>query len=424
MKKSPISNMRGDLMKTNIKLVKHTFIDGDFSMEVGVSEEERTIYMSQKEMVKIFEISQGTISKFIKEIHQSQMGQYSSDMQIVNMIFQNRTSFYSLETIKEIGQKYNPDRLEKLENWLYDLFPENDIDIIDGDYEIVRYNQDNLNIPVRIDKTTNSLWMTQNEIADLFETTRQDISHHIQNLFEDKEIETEGMRKYYLHMLSNGRRYETTIYSIDVILIIGYRVRTRNAINFRRWANEALKNYLSLNYYAATGKNVNHLEEANIRLANRIESHEERIDKIEQEIDSLKPKYTIFYRNESFNAYMFLSMIMANADKEIFIIDPYADKFILSVMSAVKDNIKIFIVLDKLDSIDETQKEIFHRSHPNTNITLIKSVNEHDRYIFIDSKYGYDLGQSFNTLGYYNTVINKIDDAAFVKTIIKKYKDE
>ena len=76
------------MLKNNLKT--YTFIDGDFSMEISVSEEERTIYMSQKEMVKIFEISQGTISKFIKEIYQSQMGQYSSDIQIVNMIFQNR----------------------------------------------------------------------------------------------------------------------------------------------------------------------------------------------------------------------------------------------------------------------------------------------------------------------------------------------
>ena len=67
MKKSPISNMRGDFMSTNIKLIKHTFIDGDFSMEINVSEEERTIYMSQKEMVKIFEISQGTISNLLKK---------------------------------------------------------------------------------------------------------------------------------------------------------------------------------------------------------------------------------------------------------------------------------------------------------------------------------------------------------------------
>ena len=232
------------MLKNNLKT--YTFIDGDFSMEINVSEEERTIYMSQKEISKFLNISKWIVSRSVAKINDFQMGQVAENVPNVQLSVPRVAKLFDLEIIKEIGQKYNPERLEKLENWLYDLFPENDIDIIDGDYEIVRYNQDNLNIPVRIDKATNSLWMTQNEIADLFETTRQDISHHIQNLFEDKELENEGMRKYYLHMLSHGRKYETAIYSIDVVLIIGYRVRTKNAINFRRWANDVLKSYLSL----------------------------------------------------------------------------------------------------------------------------------------------------------------------------------
>ena len=407
-------------MKPNVNLVKHTFIDGDFSMDINVSEEERTIYMSQKEMVKIFEISQGTISKFIKEIYQSQMGQYSSDMQIVNMIFQDRTSFYSLEIIKEIGQKYNPERLEKLENWLDDLLSDNNLDIIDGGYEIVRYNQDNFSIPVRIDRATNSMWMTQKEISDLFETTIQNVGQHISNIFEEKELEINSVVKKNFITALDGKMYETSIYNIDMILSVGYRIKTSKARAFRLWSNEILKRNIDAHFDYAI---------SNYRLANRdldsfIADNQElrtRVAKLEESFAELKPTTWFFNKDHAYNAYITLSIFVSFAHSEVFIIDPYLDRFTFSLLDQARDNISIILVGSNKSNYSDVELELLRRNK--RKIEIIKDNDAHGRYVFVDRRYGYVLDQSPNSIFYYDFGITSIDDITAIKQIIHKYKN-
>ena len=393
------------------ELVKHTFIDGDFSMEINVSEEERTIYMNQTEIGLLLGVNQATISRNIKKMDISKWDSYAENATICIEVATGATNYYSLGIVKEIGQKYNPERIEKLENWLSDLLSENELEIIDNEYEIVRYNQDNLNIPVRLDKSTNSLWMTQKEMADLYDTSRQDIAHHIQNLLDDQEIEYEGMCKYYLPMLVNGRRYKTTIYSIDVILIVGYRVRTQKAINFRKWASGIIKEHLYSSYF---GKSDNYLPAFSLETNSRLATIEERIDRLES-------KNIVHFRNVSFDAYLFLTFQFSTARKEIFIIDVYADEFLISALKAVQDGVKVIIVAGKNCRITKEEIEIYHRSHPNVEVTIMEEIDEHDRHVFIDRKTGFMLGSSINTLGYYDSHIIEINDNKYIKEIIEKY---
>ena len=191
-------------MPDNI-LKPYTFIDGDFSMEINVSEEEKTIYMSQKEISKFLNVNKGTISRNIKKIDFSKWDTVAENAKICIESATGATDYYNLEIIKEIGQKYNPERLEKLETWLYELLPESELEIIDSNYEIVRYNQDNLDVPVRLDKTTNSLWMTQKEMSNLFETTIQNVGQHISNVFEEKELEISSVVKKNFITASDGK---------------------------------------------------------------------------------------------------------------------------------------------------------------------------------------------------------------------------
>ena len=85
------------------------------------------------------------------------------------------------------------------------MLPESELEIIDSNYEIVRYNQDNLDVPVRLDKTTNSLWMTQKEMSNLFETTIQNVGQHISNVFEEKELEISSVVKKNFITASDGK---------------------------------------------------------------------------------------------------------------------------------------------------------------------------------------------------------------------------
>ena len=89
-----------------------------------------------------------------------------------------------------------------------------------------------------------SVWMNQNQIAELFDTSKQSISYHIINILEDNELDENSVVKNYLTTASDGKNYEVTFYSLDMILAIGFRVRSKRGIQFRQWANRNLKEYM------------------------------------------------------------------------------------------------------------------------------------------------------------------------------------
>ena len=89
-----------------------------------------------------------------------------------------------------------------------------------------------------------SVWMNQNQIAELFDTSKQSISYHIINILEDNELDENSVVKNYLTTASDGKSYEVTFYSLDMILAIGFRVRSKRGTQFRQWANRNLKEYM------------------------------------------------------------------------------------------------------------------------------------------------------------------------------------
>ena len=397
----------------------YAFIDGDLSMDVYVSIEQRNVYMKQTEIAKLLNVNQGTISRTINKINETQMGQVAEFQHFCIRSGRHNVNYYGLKIIKEIGAKYNQDIVKKLEDWLEQIIVENTQEVVDDNFEIVRYNQDNLDMLVRYDKENNLPWMTQKEISMLYGTDVSTISRHINDILQDDELQNNSVVANYAITGMDGKTYNTKLYHYDMILAIGYRTRTAKAISFRNWATSIIKKYIK-DVIPKESSNINYLVETNSHIVKTIDNHSDRLDKLEKAVESLKPKYMVYYRNQSFGAYLFLSAVIATACKEIFIIDPYADRFTLSILDVVGDNIKIFIVLDKPEHIDEEQQEIFSRAHLNTNITLMKNNDEHDRFIFIDRQYGFEIGQSINTLGYYEVNINKINDKQFIKDKINK----
>ena len=406
------------MLKNNLKT--YTFIDGDFSMDIKVSEEERTVYMSQNKVAILLEISGGTVSKYIKKLANSKWDSVSEMEQNSNKTFPSVSTELEFETIKEIGQKYNPERLEKLENWLDDLFPENDIDIVDGDYEIVRYNQDNLNVPIRIERATNSMWMTQKEIADLFETTIQNVGQHISNIFEEKELENMSVVKKNFITASDGKTYETSIYNIDMILSIGYRIKTSKARAFRLWSNEILKRNIDAHFdYAINGYPLLNRDLASIVADNQ--DLRARVNKLEESFAELKPTTWFFNKDHAYNAYITLSIFISFAHNEVFVIDPYLDRFTFSLLDQARSDVNIVLVGSSKGNFSNEELELLERG--NRKIEVIKDNDVHGRYIFVDRRYGYMLDQSPNSISYYDFGITSVDDITVIKQIIHKYKN-
>ena len=113
--------------------------------------------------------------------------------------------------------------------------------------EIILYQPDEtIKLEVRMSEET--VWLTQQQMTILFETSKQNISLHINNIFRERELEKNSVVKDYLTTAADGKNYRTRIYNLDVIISVGYRVKSKRGTQFRIWANSILKDYLLRGY--------------------------------------------------------------------------------------------------------------------------------------------------------------------------------
>ena len=114
--------------------------------------------------------------------------------------------------------------------------------------EIVMYQpNDNIRLEVRLQDET--VWLTQQQMAELFSTTRNNITLHIGNIFKEGELDVNSVRKESLLTALDGKKYRTKFYNLDVIISVGYRVKSKVGTRFRQWANAVLKDYLLRGYH-------------------------------------------------------------------------------------------------------------------------------------------------------------------------------
>ncbi len=114
--------------------------------------------------------------------------------------------------------------------------------------DLIIYNTDDGQANVSLLAKDGTVWCTQAQMAELFQITKQSISHHLLNCFQDKELDENSVVKYYLTTASDGKKYNTAFYSLDAILAVGFRVRSPRGTQFRRWANSTLREYLQKGY--------------------------------------------------------------------------------------------------------------------------------------------------------------------------------
>ena len=124
-----------------------------------------------------------------------------------------------------------------------------------------------IRLEVRMDNET--VWLTQQQMAELFETTKQNVSLHVNNIFKEEELEKDSVVKESLTTATDGKRYKILFYNLDVIISVGYRVKSKRGTKFRQWASKILKEYMLRGY------SVNQ----------RFEQLERRVSKTEEQID-------------------------------------------------------------------------------------------------------------------------------------------
>ena len=103
---------------------------------------------------------------------------------------------------------------------------------------------ENQDIKLEVNMKDETVWLTQAQMAELFDKDRRTITRHIQNIYKDGELEEDSACSFFEHTGSDGKKYNVQFYNIDMVISVGYRVKSKNCIIFRKWINKVLKNYL------------------------------------------------------------------------------------------------------------------------------------------------------------------------------------
>lgn len=261
--------------------------------------------------------------------------------------------------------------------------------------EIVLYQpNDQLSIEVKLENET--VWLTQQQMAMLFNTTRNNITLHIGNIFREGELDKDSVCKESLLTAADGKVYKTNFYNLDVIISVGYRVKSIVGTKFRQWANKVLKDYMLKGY--AVNQRLLAMEE---RIDHRFHSIENTLADHQEKIDffvrtSLPPVEQVFFEGEFFEARVLLEKIIKTATKRVVIIDAYIDAATFEILDVRAKGVTADIYSDGLH---KTLRDTHNASAGVQPINTHKwSTASHDRWLIVDDRL-YHCGHSVKDLG-------------------------
>lgn len=253
--------------------------------------------------------------------------------------------------------------------------------------EIVLYQPDSsINMEVVLENET--LWLTLDNLSTLYQRDKSTISRHIKNIFKEGELKPYAVVANFATTASDGKTYQVDYYNLDVIISVGYRVKSQKGVEFRKWANVIIKNHI----IKANALNV-------------------RVDKVEEEVFYLKkkteeldtivkgqlpPHEGVFYDGQIFDAYVFASDLIRRAKHEIILIDNYIDESVLTMLNKRNDCVKATIYTANLSKDLKLDLQKHNTQYQPIDIKVFK--NSHDRFLIIDDEV-YHIGASLKDLG-------------------------
>ena len=264
--------------------------------------------------------------------------------------------------------------------------------------EIILYQpNENVQLEVRLEKET--VWLTQAQMAELFQKDRTVVTRHINNVFTEGELDQES-NVHFLHIPFSDRPVK--LYSLDVIISVGYRVKSQRGTQFRQWANKVLKDYL-LKGYAVNQRLLkieNQLENQQALLA----EHSEKIDFFVR--TSLPPVEGIFFEGQVFDAHAFVSDLIRAAKKCIVLIDNYIDDTVLKLLDKRAQKVKATIYTKQISPTLQTDINLHNAQYEPIDVQVF--ADSHDRFLMIDETV-YHIGASLKDLGKKWFAFNKME---------------
>lgn len=265
--------------------------------------------------------------------------------------------------------------------------------------ELILYQpEESIKLEVRLENET--VWLTQAQMAELFDVKENTITYHIKEIYNTEELEIEPTTRKIRVVRKEGNRdvnRNIDFYNLDMIISVGYRVSSRRGIRFRQWANKILKEYLLKGY--SINQRMENLEQ---KIDSRFSKYDNELQRINNQIDffihsSLPPVEGIFYSGQIFDAYEFAVNLIKSAKRSLILIDNYVDESVLLMLSKRSDGISATIYTQNINSKLQLDIAKHNAQYPPIHIKTYK--NSHDRFLIIDGTEIYHIGASLKDLG-------------------------
>ena len=277
----------------------------------------------------------------------------------------------------------------------------NNIQATTDDSQIVLYQpNESVKLEVKVDAGHETVWLTQQQIADLFGTKRPAITKHLSNIYASGELDKNSTCSILEHMGNDGKqRYATTYYNLDAIISVGYRVNSINATAFRRWATNVLREYLLQGY------SVNrHLIALQENMDKRMTHIEDVQAKQQQQLDffirtSTPPAEMVFFEGDFYTARVALENLVRSANHRVVIIDGYVSARTLDILNVCKHGVEMLIYTGGVGRGMQRLMDEHDHLFPETHVDIHKWRKEsHDRWLIIDDRL-YHCGHSLDANG-------------------------
>ena len=256
--------------------------------------------------------------------------------------------------------------------------------------EIVIYNPQELEQSVEVRIEDETVWLNRHQIALLFGRDVKTIGKHINNVFREGELEKKStVANFAIVQMEGGRKVERLIehYNLDIIISVGYRVKSKQGTQFRIWANKILKDYLLKGYVLNNRMN---------RIEDNVEQLTQKVNEIDLQLKTnLPPNQGVFFNGQIFDAYAFINSLLRNAKKDVVLIDNYIDDTILTLFSKYP-HLNFLIITSKISKQLQLDIDKYNKQYPNLKVEISKKY--HDRFLIIDQQ-TYHIGASLKDLG-------------------------
>lgn len=262
--------------------------------------------------------------------------------------------------------------------------------------EIILYQPDEaVKLEVRLENET--VWLSIDEMSSLFGRDISVIGKHIRNIFKEEELIKDSVWAKFAYTASDDKTYQVDYYNLDVIISVGYRVKSKRGTQFRQWANKVLKEYLLKGY--AINQRIEHLEN---KMDSKFIAHDRQLEELASKVDffvrtSLPPVEGVFFNGQIFDAYVFATNLIRSANKSLLLIDNYIDESVLLMLGKRNPRVSATIFTGRITSQLQLDLDKYNDQYPPINIKTY--ANAHDRFIIIDETEVYHIGASLKNLG-------------------------